>query len=317
MHIYNLHKWQHAHDFNIDDGHGERRTKQVIALTVVMMVVEIGAGVAFGSMALLADGWHMGTHAVALSITAFAYHYARRHADNPHFSFGTGKVGVLGGYTSAVVLALVALLMTGESVQRLLTPQPIHFNEAIGVAVVGLLVNLFSAYLLGEHHHEHEHGHEQEHGYAVHHHDHNLKAAYLHVIADALTSVLAIVALLAGKTLGWNWMDPAMGVVGALVILRWSYGLLRETSAVLLDRGLPIATMAAIREAIETHADSRITDFHIWPVGSHQFAAIIAIVTHFPEPPEFYKNLLNDYPQLTHVTVEIIPCDDEPCLDIS
>lgn len=306
MHIYNLHKWQHNHEFNLDNGHGEQRTKQVILITVVMMVIEIGAGIVFGSMALLADGWHMGTHAVALGITAFAFHYARKHADNPSFSFGTGKVGVLGGYTSAIALAIVALAMVIESVQRLMAPMPIRFNEAIGVAVLGLLVNLASAYLLhgGGHH---AHGPAHSHGDGGHQ-DHNLKAAYMHVLADALTSVLAIIALLAGKELGWNWMDPSIGVVGALVILRWAYGLLKDTSAILLDRGLPHETLNTILTTIEAEDDNRVTDFHVWPIGSHHFAAIISIVTHFPKPPEHYKKLLSKFEELDHLTVEINPC---------
>lgn len=309
MHIYNLCKWKHSHDFRIDDGLGERRTKQVILLTVVMMVIEIGAGITFGSMALLADGWHMGTHAVALGITAFAFYYARKHADNPSFSFGTGKVGVLGGYTSAIVLAIVALAMVFESMQRLLTPEPIRFNEAIGVALVGLIVNLLSAHLLQGHHHHHEHEHTT-------HHDHNLKAAYMHVMADALTSVLAIVALLSGKALGWNWMDPCMGIVGAIVILHWANGLLRDTSVILLDQGLPQKTLTAIRATIEAVDDNRITDFHVWPIGSHHFAAILSIVTHAPKPPDHYRNLLDGFPELEHVTIEINHCRNEPCHDI-
>lgn len=308
MHIYNLHKWKHTHEFNADSGHGELRTKQVILLTVAMMVVEIGAGVTFGSMALLADGWHMGTHAIALGITAFAFHYARKHAGNPSFSFGTGKVGVLGGYTSAIVLAVVALIMVVESVQRLLAPEPIHFNEAIGVAVVGLIVNLFSAYLLHGHDH-HDHGH--DHG----HHDHNLKAAYMHVMADALTSILAIIALLSGKGLGWNWMDPCMGIVGAIVILHWANGLLRDTSTILLDRGLPRETLTAIQSTVESVDDNRVTDFHVWPIGSHHFAAILSITTHHPKPLDHYKNLLHDFTELDHVTIEINHCRDEPCLN--
>ena len=319
MHIYNLDRWKHSHDFERDNRDGERSTRQVIVLTVVMMVVEIGAGIKFGSMALLADGWHMGTHAVALGITAFAYYYARRHADNPRFSFGTGKVGVLGGYTSAVALAMVSLLMVVESVQRLLAPEQIHFNEAIGVAVVGLGVNLLSAYLLRDHHHHHDHGDHRhghdgdDHGHTIHH-DHNLRAAYMHVIADALTSVLAIVALLAGKIWGWNWMDPCMGIVGAAVILRWAYGLLLDTGTILLDRGLPRKTLKAMRAVIEAESDNRVTDLHVWPVGSHHYAAIVSIATHYPQSPDNYKKLLHGFSELEHITVEIIPCRGESCL---
>ena len=229
MHIYTLERWRHNHRFHRPDDGNERSTRRVMLLTIAMMIVEIAGGMIYGSMALLADGWHMGTHAVALGISAAAYRFARRHADSPHFSFGTGKVGDLGGFASAVVLAVVALLMAVESVERLLSPRPIQFNEAIAVAVAGLAVNVVSALLLRDHEaDDHDRGH--------HHHDHNLKAAYLHVLADALTSLLAIVALLAGKGFGWVWMDPLMGVVGAAIITRWSWGLLRDTGRVLLDR---------------------------------------------------------------------------------
>ena len=226
MHRYTLDRWQHPHRFHINHDKSERSTHRVIALTLIMMVVEIGAGLAFGSMALLADGWHMGTHAVALGITALAYYFARRHADNPRFTFGTGKVGELGGFASAVVLAVVAIIMAAESVQRLISPHAIRFNEAIAVAVAGLIVNVISAFMLQDRHaHDHEHG--RGHG-----RDHNIKAAYLHVLADALTSLLAIVALLAGKAFGWVWMDPLMGIVGAVIITRWAYGLLMDTGGI-------------------------------------------------------------------------------------
>jgi len=255
-----------------------------------MMIIEITAGLAYGSMALLAYGWHMGTHAAALGITAFAYSYARRHANDPRYSFGTGKVGVLGGFTSAVVLALVALLMLIESIQRLLSPEIIHFNEAIAVAVLGLFINLLSAFLLQ--------GHE-------HHHDHNLKAAYLHVLADAMTSVLAIIALFAGKALGWIWMDPIMGIVGSIIISRWAYGLLRDSSKILLDSGVDQKIVSDIRSVIESYTDNKISDIHLWQIGSHQLAAIISIVTHSPKPPDHYKKLLSDFEELAHITVEI------------
>ena len=216
MHIHSLEVWQHSHRFNSDDAHGERNTKIVILLTLFMMVVEISAGYLFGSMALLADGWHMSTHAVALGITAFAYYYARRHSDNPDYSFGTGKVGVLGGFASAMVLAVIALIMGAESIKRLIYPQQIHFNEAIVVAGVGLMVNIISAFLLqAKDHRPHEQVSNKK------HQDHNLRAAYLHVLADAMTSLLAIIALTAGKALGWIWMDPAMGVAGALIISKY------------------------------------------------------------------------------------------------
>ncbi|MDX2500668.1 MAG: CDF family Co(II)/Ni(II) efflux transporter DmeF [Deltaproteobacteria bacterium] len=306
MHIHCLDRWQHSHRFNVDDGHAERNTRRVILLTLAMMIIEITAGYIYGSMALLADGWHMGTHAAALGITAFTYYFARKNAENPNYSFGTGKVGVLGGFGSAVVLAVIAVLMGVESVQRLFSPVTIRFNEAIAVAVIGLAVNLISAYLLrGRHHHDHGHGH---------HHDHNLRAAYLHVLADALTSVLAIFALLTGKAFGWVWMDPIMGIVGALIISRWSYGLLVDTSKVLLDRDVNAEAVEEIRSIIESDSDNRVTDLHIWRVGSHHLSAIVSVVTHYPKPPDHYKQLLADYDEIAHVTVEVNQCEGDPCL---
>ncbi|MEJ2221651.1 MAG: CDF family Co(II)/Ni(II) efflux transporter DmeF [Desulfobacterales bacterium] len=313
MHIHTLQNWQHRHRYNIEDGHGERNTRRVIVLTLSMMIIEIAAGYWFGSMALLADGWHMGTHAVALSITAFAYYYARRHSDNPNYSFGTGKVGVLGGFTSAVVLAVIALLIGVESVQRLVSPQPIRFNEAIAVAFVGLVVNVISAFLLQEKHsHHHGHGHDHEHTEKFR--DHNLRAAYFHVLADALTSVLAIIALFTGKAFGWIWMDPIMGIVGALIISRWSYGLLVDTGKVLLDRDVNQEAIAEIRAIIEADSDNRVSDLHVWRVGSHHLSAVISIVTHYPKSPDHYKNLLEEYDEIAHVTVEVNSCDSDPCL---
>jgi cation diffusion facilitator family transporter len=313
MHIHTLQKWKHRHRYNIEDGHGERNTRRVIALTLSMMIIEIAAGYLFGSMALLADGWHMGTHAVALGITAFAYFYARRHKDNPDYSFGTGKVGVLGGFTSAVVLAVIALLIGVESIQRLITPQPIRFNEAIAVAFVGLVVNVISAFLLqGKHHHHHDHGHDHDHTNKFR--DHNLRAAYFHVLADALTSLLAIIALFTGKAFGWIWMDPIMGIVGALIISRWSYGLLVDTGKVLLDRDVNQEAIAEIRSVIEADSDNRVSDLHVWRVGSHHLSAIVSIVTHYPKSPDHYKRLLADYDEIAHVTVEVNSCDSDPCL---
>ena len=310
MHIHTLHKWQHAHQFHVDDGHAERNTKRVILLTVVMMVAEIIAGLVFGSMALLADGWHMGTHAIALGITAFAYYYARRNADNPRYSFGTGKVGVLGGFASAVVLAVVAFLMVVESAKRLIFPVEILFNEAIFVAVLGLIVNIISAYMLqGGHSHSHEHDPDQG-----RHRDHNLRSAYFHVLADALTSLLAIIALFAGKTFGWIWMDPFMGIVGAILIARWAHGLLRDSGKILLDRGMKLEKMEGILTTIESDSDNRVCDFHIWPLGSGRYAAILSIVTHFPKPPEHYKSLLAGYDELEHLTIEVNEAESSPCL---
>ncbi|CAB5118672.1 Cobalt/zinc/cadmium resistance protein CzcD [Olavius algarvensis associated proteobacterium Delta 3] len=296
--------WRHSHRFTVDRGSSERNTWLVIALTAVMMVIEIASGLMFGSMALLADGWHMATHTAALGITAFAYTYARRHADDPAYTFGTGKVGVLGGFASAIVLAIIAVLMGAEAVVRLLTPKPIQFNEAIFVAVIGLGVNLVSAWLLRERH-DHSHGHgSEEHR---HHQDHNLRAAYLHVLADALTSVLAIVALLTGKALGWIWMDPLMGVVGGVIILRWAYMLIRDTGHILLDKTAATAIMDAVRSEIESEDDSRVVDLHLWQVSSSHLGAIVSIVTKRPKPPDYYKSLLNRIQPLDHITVEVIP----------
>ncbi|MEW6521084.1 MAG: CDF family Co(II)/Ni(II) efflux transporter DmeF [Thermodesulfobacteriota bacterium] len=306
MHRHTLETLQHSHDFTAIHEHGERRTLQVLVLTAVTMVVEIAAGTAFGSMALLADGWHMGTHVAAFLITIFAYHYARKHAASPLFTFGTGKVSVLGGFASAVALAVVALLMLVESVHRILQPQPISFNEAIGVAVLGLFINIICALLLQDHH-AHDHGHEHQ------HHDHNLQAAYLHVLADALTSVLAIIALIAGKFLGWQWLDPIMGIVGALVITRWSYTLIQETSPILLDGSIAEDYQEAIRQRLESADDNRIADIHVWRVGPNDYAAIIALVTHNPRNPEHYKQMLADFSKISHITMEINQCTGEAC----
>lgn len=306
MHSQSLDEWRHSHVFHHDTDHGERRTLYVVVLTATMMVVELIAGTLYGSMALTADGWHMGTHVAALSISLFAYRYARRHADNPYFSFGTGKVGSLGGFASAVALAVVALLMAIESIQRLVTPEAIRFDEAMGVAGVGLAVNLVSAWLLhgGSTHGHHDHAHS---GHA-HTHDHNLRAAYLHVLADALTSVLAIVALAAGKALGWIWMDALMGLVGAAVITRWSVGLLSDTGGILLDARPGQRLSEAIRQRIETGGSQRIVDLHVWQLAPERHAAIVAVVTHGDEDAAFYKDRLESLDSLVHVTVEVNRC---------
>ncbi|NJK78562.1 MAG: CDF family Co(II)/Ni(II) efflux transporter DmeF [Chloroflexaceae bacterium] len=320
MHSYTLKQWQHSHHFTQTDRQSEQRTRIVIGLTLTMMIVEIIGGVLFGSMALLADGWHMATHVAALSITAIAYWYARRHADNSRYSFGTGKVGVLGGFASAVALAIVALVMALESIQRFFMEATIQFPEAIAVAIVGLLVNLVSALLLrDDHHHQHGHAHDHDHDHDdhTHHRDHNLRAAYLHVLADALTSLLAIIALVAGMFLGWVWLDAAMGIVGALVITRWSWGLLRDTSSILLDSAVSPSTVDTVRTIIEADADNRVADLHIWQVGPHHLAVIITVVTHYPQPPEHYKKLLHAVPDLAHISVEVQPCTSEPCLPLT
>lgn len=299
----------------------EKRVWMVIALTTVMMVAEIVAGNWFGSMALTADGWHMSTHAGAMLISALAYLYARREARNPRFTFGTGKFGDLAGFASAIVLAVVALLIAVESAMRLFNPVQIDFNQAILVAIIGLAVNLVSAVLLkDDHHHDHGHGHGSHahhgHGSHAHHGDHgaakggrdnNLRAAYLHVLADALTSVLAIVALLLGKWNGWSFLDPLMGIVGGLVIARWSWGLVRSTATTLLDAVPQTEDLPQeIRESVETEED-RITDLHVWQVGPGHHAAIVAIQSQAPKAPAFYKQKLAAIHELSHVTVEVSP----------
>ena len=315
MHRTDPSRWQHSHDYAVDSSVAERRTRIVIGITATMMVVEIAAGVAFRSMALLADGWHMSTHVAAFLITALAYHFSRRHATDPRYSFGTGKMGVLGGFASAVVLAVIALLMAGESVHRFIVPQPIRFNQAIGVAAIGLVVNLVCAWLLKDAHHHHgrEHQHGHDHGHAHGDHDLNLRSAYVHVLADALTSVTAIVALMAGKFLGWTWLDPVMGVVGSVIVSVWAYGLIRDTSGILLDRTPASCDLPEeIRRAVEGDGDAVITDLHVWQVGTGKFAAIVSIVARNPKPEEAYRELFREHEELVHVTVEIrrCPADD-------
>jgi cation diffusion facilitator family transporter len=318
MHIEILEQWQHSHNFLVDRQQAEKNTKIVMFLTAATMVVEIIAGLLFGSMALLADGWHMATHVAAFGITLFAYQYARKNVKNPQYSFGTGKVSVLGGFASAVALGVIALVMVLESGMRLWEPRPIQFNEAIGVAVIGLIINLISALLLqGDrahghaHEHHHHHGHERE-----HHRDRNLQAAYLHVLADALTSILAIVALGTGKFLGWVWMDSAMGIVGAGVIAKWSYNLVQDTGFILLDGAIEKETYLAILTAIEGDSDNRVADLHIWYLSQDHLAATISLVTHYPQPPQSYKDLLKHIPSLAHISIEVNPCQGEPCLSV-
>lgn len=279
----------HRYEISVNHGHAERSTWRVIVLTAVMMVVEITAGTIYGSMALLADGWHMATHVAALGIAAFAYGYARRYASSARYSFGTGKIGVLAGFASAVALAVIALLMGIESIGRLVHPALIHFNEAMLVAAVGLVVNLASAMMLGEHDHD----------------DHNLRAAYVHVLADALTSVLAIAALVCGKMWGWVWMDPVMGLVGGFVIISWSVGLLRDTSYILLDGAADRETIRAVRDAIETDGGARVSDLHVWHIAPQQVAAIVVIESEQPHAPAHYQARLEQVANLAHVTVEV------------
>jgi cation diffusion facilitator family transporter len=303
----------HSHDFVHDFSRAEFRTRVVIGITVAMMVLEIAAGMLTHSMALLADGWHMSTHAIAFVLAAVAYHFTRRHSNDPRFSFGTGKIGVLGGYSSAIVLSIIALAMAGESVHRLFSPLAIHFNDAIGIAAVGLCVNLVCALLLKDHPHDHHphggHEHAAKDGHGSHHHDLNLRAAYVHVLADAFTSVLAIGALTSGKFFGWGWLDPVVGVVGSAVVFSWAYTLLRDTGSVLLDVTPETSDLPAqIRTAVESDGDSLVTDLHIWQVSSGKFAAIVSIVAHEPKSCEDYRARLRDYEELVHVTIETQYC---------
>jgi cation diffusion facilitator family transporter len=302
--------WQHTHNYlPAGQERSERNTWRVIALTATMMVVEIIAGTVFNSMALLADGWHMASHASALGITAFAYAYARRHAEDTRYSFGTWKVGVLGGYSSAVVLAVIALLIAWESIGRLSEPLLIRFDEAILVACVGLVVNLVSAYMLRDHGDESAHG-DAAHGH--HHHDHNLRGAYLHVLADALTSLFAIFALLTGKYFGWVWMDPIMGIVGSVIIGRWSYGLLRDTSRILLDGDVDGEAVQELHAALEAGSDDLVADLHLWRVGPRNLAAVVSIVTDDPRAPDHYKAIVAQRLGVSHVTVEVNRCPGTP-----
>ncbi len=294
--------YPHRHNFNHDTLSEERKTWTVIILTSLTMVVEIIAGYVFGSMALLADGWHMSTHTAALSITVFAYRYARQHIDDPKFTFGTGKVSVLGGFASAIALAVVALVMAVESIERILSPVRIQFDQAILVAFIGLFVNVISAFVLSfGTHHNHSHGTGDDHRYT----DYSLKAAYLHVIADAMTSLFAIAALLTGKFMGWIWLDPIMGIVGAGLITRWSYTLMRDTSKVLLDCSADSQTIESIRRTIESEPETNVSDLHLWQLGEGHFGVIASVVTSRSKPPEYYKKLLKNYKYLSHVTIEV------------
>jgi cation diffusion facilitator family transporter len=293
----------HAHDF-LGDAHDRnaRRTRWVVALSAVMMVAEIVAGTLTGSMALVADGWHMATHTLALGVSALAYSFARRNSADRRYSWGTGKVGSLAGFASALGLAAVAVGIVVESGSRFLEPRAVDYREALAVAVLGLLVNLASAVLLGHGHQHHDHAHDHGHDHhRHHHHDHNLRSAYLHVVADALTSVLAIGALAAGWWLGWRWLDPAVAIVGALVILNWSRGLLAETAGVLLDRVPDERLCDELRRRIEGPGDVVVNDWHLWAVGPGRYAAIVS-ATGAPAS-EIRRRLGNDK-RIAHLTVE-------------
>jgi cation diffusion facilitator family transporter len=300
----------HSHNFAVDFTAAEKRTHIVIAITATMMVLEIIVGLTSNSMALLADGWHMGTHVIAFFISAVAYSFSRRHSTNPLHSFGTAKIGILGGFASAIVLSVVAVLMAAESVHRMFAPLAIQFNEAIGVATLGLAVNIICAIVL-THGHGHHHA-DSSHRHDDHHQDLNLRAAYLHVLADAFTSVTAIAALTAGKFLGWTWLDPVVGIVGSGVVMSWSYTLIRDTSGILLDRTPASSDLPdAIRQAVESDGDSLVTDLHVWQVGVRKFAAIVSIVAHEPKTADDYRDLLRDHKELVHVTIETQHCQQD------
>lgn len=329
MAAHDIATWQHTHDFGVAAAAGaERRTRWVVALTFVTMVVELAVGWLTGSMALLADGWHMASHVGAIGLAAFAYRFARLHARDARFSFGTGKVSALAGYSSALLLGLVALWMAWESAQRLQQPVEIHYVEAMAIAALGLVVNLLSAWLLHDkpHHRrahahadDHDHGddeddHDHQHPHREHvHADHNLRAAYVHVVADAFTSVLAILALGGGMLWGLSFLDPLMGIVGAIVIGRWAWLLLRDTSTVLLDAQPSPRMEADVRSAIAALPDHEVADLHLWRIGPDSLACIVSLVSHAPRPVHEYRALLARLPGLDHVTVEVHRCSDPRC----
>jgi cation diffusion facilitator family transporter len=321
MHSHSIEQWTHDHAF-LGEKHdeNERRTWLVVVLTLVMMVGEIVAGSLFGSMALLADGWHMGTHAAALGIAAFAYRFARQHIGNAHFTFGTGKFGDLAAFSSAIILGLIAIEIAYESVLRLISPVPIVYGQAIAVAALGLCVNLASAWLLRgshDHHHDHHHGHDHAHDHdddhahddhhGHHHHDNNLRAAYVHVMADAATSVLAIAALTLAMSSGWAWADPAVGLIGSAVIASWAVGLIKSSGAVLLDVRADEKLERVIRARMEV-GDDRVTDLHLWQVGPGHRAVLLSVVSDKPKTPAVYKKRLAGLKGLSHVTVEVETC---------
>ncbi|MBF0424370.1 MAG: CDF family Co(II)/Ni(II) efflux transporter DmeF [Magnetococcales bacterium] len=295
-------EWRHTHAFNTGNPLAEKNTRWAMILTAIMMVVEIVGGWMFNSMALLADGWHMSSHVLALGLSVLAYRAARRFADDERFTFGTWKIEVLGGYTSAILLAGVAGLMFYQSCERLVSPAPINYDRAIVIAVVGLMVNLACAWLLkGGHSRQHEHDHD-EHG----HHDLNLRSAYLHVVADAATSVFAILALVGGRFLNAGWLDPVMGIVGAAVVAVWVYGLLRDSGRVLLDAEMDVPIVAEIREVIAASPiQAEITDLHVWRVGNGKYACIVSLVVQNAIPPDVFKRWLSIHEELVHVTVEV------------
>ena len=312
MHAHSIDQWRHEHVFlGAHHDRNERRSWAVVALCVTMMTAEIVGGMLWGSMALVADGLHMSTHAAALVIAALAYAYARRHARDDRFAFGTGKLGDLAAFASAIVLAMIALLIGYESLARLFRPVPIAFGEAIPLAALGLGVNLISALLLRD---DHDHDMAAAHDPSGHHHhaDHNLRAAYLHVVADAAVSLMALLGLSAGRILGWLWMDPVMGIIGALVIANWSWSLVGNTSAVLLDMRAEKGLSHEIVRRLEADSGDRIADLHIWRIGPGHNAAIVSLVSDRPGTPAYYKARLAGLASLSHVTVEVQCCPVPP-----
>ena len=318
MHTHSIEDFRHAHIF-LGEAHArnERKTWTVIAICAAMMVAEIIGGLWFGSVALIADGLHMSTHAGALLIAALAYTYSRRYAGDERFVFGTGKLGDLAAFTSAIALAMIALLIGYESINRFFSPVPIAFNQAILIAVVGLGINLLSAFLLRDDH-DHRHAHPRGHAHAGdrphthsergrHHRDHNLRAAFVHVMADAAVSVLVIIGLVAGRQFGWIWMDPLMGIIATIVIMSWSWSLVQAAGAVLLDVSPDPALSARIAERLEQRGD-RISDLHLWRVGPGHIAAIVSVVSDHPETSSAYKKRLSDLPGLSHLTIEVERC---------
>jgi cation diffusion facilitator family transporter len=307
MHTHSLERWYHAHVFlGEKHDHHERRTWFVVALTAATMVAEVTGGALFGSMAVVADGVHMSTHVAALAIAALAYRFARRHATDARFSFGTGKLGELAAFASALILLLIALLIAYESITRLFNPIAIKYDEAIAIACIGLAVNLASAWLLADDDHHHGHAHDNEHDHH-HSHDHNIRAAYFHVLADAVTSVLAIGGLLMGRFYGLAWMDAVIGIVGTAVIISWSIGLIRSSGAVLLDVVPSRGLADRVRALLEV-----VADLHLWQLGPGHAGVIVSVVTEHPQPPQTYKARLAGIAGLSHVTIEVQPCPDHP-----
>jgi cation diffusion facilitator family transporter len=304
MHSEKIEMWQHLHTFNVEKKSIEKRTLIVVVVTFVTMIAEIVFGWITNSMALFADGWHMGTHAFALGVSLFAYIMARKYAKDNRFTFGTWKIEILGAYTSAIVLGIVGVLMVFASVERILNPLRINYSEALFVVILGLIVNIVCAIILnggGQHRHEEEHSRHT-------HEDLNLKSAYLHVLADAFTSVLAIIALLGAKYIGFNWLDPFMGIVGAGLIIRWSFLLLKDTGGILLEHETNEPVLNEIKNEIESDGDSKICDLHIWKVAQDKYACIVSLVTALNCSIEEYKNRLKKVHELAHVTIEINKC---------